>query len=80
MIKEALKLEHIAIVIITGVTNGYYPHWKLNTGFRRNEISDISLQHIAQSVAKGITQGEVIEEIKNKETLTGWWKLKIQDE
>ena len=76
--KDKTILEIIADCIKKGCTNGHYPFWKLSlNGFRREELSDGTWQHIAGAVFEGYIGGEMIEDDENSDN-NGWWKLKIQ--
>jgi hypothetical protein len=74
---ENCKFEYIGNLIAEGFTSGYYPYWKLSlSGIHHNELSDATLNHISEYAADGYTEGEVIENCKNKFD-RGWWRLEI---
>ena len=76
---KSQKLEHIAQLIISGVSTGYYPHWNLVvSNITYSSISDITLNHVAKLVLTGFTQGEIIEE-SEEGNIRGWWRLKISN-
>lgn len=80
-IKDELIIESISNWIFKGVTNGYYPHWEISIlGLEKTQLTFPAFNHISKSILKGYTEGEIVEEREHKDTLTGWWKLKIQNE
>jgi len=73
MSKDDTTLEYIANWIVNGFTIGYYPYWDLSfSNIQHNELSTETLLHIANAVADGYVEGEIIEVSTNN----GWWKIK----
>ncbi len=70
-----LDLEHIANIITTGVKCGYYPNWHLSFfSIETKDVSQSSLNHIAQQVSDGCVEGEVIEDERYSDK-NGYWKF-----
>ncbi|MDO9230994.1 MAG: hypothetical protein Q7U36_00745 [bacterium] len=70
-------LEYIGSLIANGFTSGYYPYWKLSLiDISHYELSDATLDHIAEFVVDGYVEGEISENYHTKSD-RGWWKLQI---
>ncbi|OGZ08228.1 MAG: hypothetical protein A3D65_02635 [Candidatus Lloydbacteria bacterium RIFCSPHIGHO2_02_FULL_50_13] len=72
--KDDTTLEYIANWIVSCFTSGYYPCWELSfNNIQHHLLSAGTLQHIANAVADGYRDGEVIESGTNN----GWWKIQL---
>ncbi|KKQ07689.1 MAG: hypothetical protein US18_C0010G0001 [Parcubacteria group bacterium GW2011_GWB1_36_5] len=70
-------LKYIGNLIARGFTSGYYPYWRLFlTNVCHDELSELTLKHISESVADGYIEGEIVENHPNY-VYTGWWRLQI---
>ena len=68
-----LEREHIGILVSHGFVNGFYPDWHIEySGISKTEISEYSLNHVAEHIKQGFIQGEIQEH-----TISGWWRLTI---
>jgi len=65
--------EYVADLVVNGFVGGYYPDWCIEySGINKDDISEYSLQYIAEYIRKGFIHGEIYDDIKS-----GWWKLTI---
>ena len=69
-----MNLHHVGHFIALGYTSGYYPTWKITfTDIDRANISQSSINYIANLIKMGVTEGQVIEDESN----LGNWHLEI---
>jgi hypothetical protein len=55
-----IKLQYISEQIKQDFTSGYYPFWSFNLkGFSVSDLSESSIEHIANCVAKGFASGKL---------------------
>jgi arabinogalactan endo-1,4-beta-galactosidase len=62
------KFQYISELIKQDFTSGYYPFWNLSI----SDLSESSIEHIANCVARGFASGEIVEENDR-----GWWEIKF---
>jgi|LakMenEpi03Aug12_release.lakeMendotaPanAssembly.Ray.scaffolds.fasta_scaffold767603_2 hypothetical protein len=65
------KFQYISELIKQDFTSGYYPFWSLSLqGFSVSDLSESSIEHIANCVARGFASGEIVEGNER-----GWWEI-----
>ena len=69
----------VAPLIRDRFTSGHYPYWRFTcSGIEHQNISDGSIDRIAQLVADGYVEGEILEG-DGRVLSRVWWKIEIED-